>query len=167
MSWLSLLAFASACLGLQSGQTPSSGIPSGWQRVKVCQISFLAPKDLTDQRINGVDSCVAEYRSNTMRLHVDSGMSGAAATKTDMTLEFKETSIEIDGIKAQLVTYQDSRNLSKLNLIAQLFLVLYRALDPRQGSSFLTVMIEARGAKEMEMAKQILGSIHLEARPLQ
>lgn len=44
-----------------------------WVRVKVCKMSFLIPGDLKRTNAMGVDSCVAEFASDKMRLYLDYG----------------------------------------------------------------------------------------------
>lgn len=138
-------------------------IPPGWKKVSACQIRFLIPKDLKNQHARGIDSCFVEFRNGKMRLAIDSGPWGGVITKVEATHNFKEEFIEIDGKKAQVVTYQNARNKSNRKFVAGFYVVLYEAQkNERQSSAFLYMTIQARSEKELEIAKQIFQSIRFD-----
>ena len=103
-----LLIFTHTCVGLINSHAQDPAIPPGWKKVSACQIRFLAPKDLKNQYSRGIDSCFVEFRSGKMRLAIDSGSWGGVFTRAETSLDYKEEFIEIDGKKAQVVTYKPS-----------------------------------------------------------
>jgi len=149
------LAFAYTFVGLPNYYAQDSKIPSGWKKVSVCQINFLMPKNLKNQNVKGVDSCVVHFKSGKMRLSIDYGYYGGTYKNDGRVVGFKERFTEIDGKKAQLVTYKYTLNDKKS--ITGLYVLIYEAQDGMKTS--LTMTIEAKSEKEMETAQQIFQSL--------
>lgn len=157
------LAVAYTCVASTDSYAQDSSVPSGLVKVNLCQISFLIPKNLKNQYAKGIDSCVAEFRGGKMRLAIDSGPFGGGFTKAETSLDFKEEMVEIDGKKAQVVTYLDTRKKTMRKFVAGFSVVLFESQDKeKQRSVFLIMTIESKREKDLEIARQIFQSIRFE-----
>ena len=157
------LTLAHLSLGFTYCHAQSSTVTPGWEKVSVCQIRFLIPKNLKNQHAKGIDSCVAEFRNGTMRLAIDAGSFGGEVTKAEMMVDFKEEFVVIDGKKVQLITYKDAQTKSKRKFVAGLYVVLYEAKPKEtQTSAFLYMSVAGKSEKEIEIAKQIFRSIRFD-----
>lgn len=159
------LIFVYACIALIEIHAQDATIPPDWEKVGVCQINFLIPKNLKNQYSRGIDSCFAEFRSKNMYLAIDSGSwGGGEQTKIESNLDFKEESVEIDGKKAQIITYKDAQKKSKRKFIAVFNVVLYESQKNEiQRNVNLSMKIEAKNENDLETAKQIFQSIRFDA----
>lgn len=131
---------------------------NGWKRVSVCQIHFLIPKALKTQNVKGIDSCVAEFRNGNIRLAIDYGLYGGEYKHDSTTFDFKEESTEIDGKKAQLVTFKDRPDSRKL--VAGLYVLIYEASDKMKISLNMTINLKSR--EYLEIAKRIFSSVRFD-----
>ena len=157
------LTFAYSWAGLIISHAQDSTIPPGWKTVSACQIRFLVPKDLKNQNVRGIDSCFVEFRNSKMRLTIDAGSWGGVFTRTEASLDFKEEFINIDGKKAQVVTYKDAQSSSSRKFVAGFYVVLYESPDKEKlSSAFLYMTVRVKGEKELEVAKQIFHSIRFD-----
>ena len=162
---LLFLTLALVSLGLTCSHAQSPTVTPDWEKVGVCQIRFLIPKDLKNQHVKGIDSCFAEFRNGKMRLAIDaSGLGGGGFTKYETMLDFVDESVVIDGKKVQIITYKDGRTKSKRKFVAGLYVVLYEAKPKEtQTSAFLYMTVEGNSEKEIQIAKQIFRSIQFDA----
>ena len=157
------LTLAHTSVGFTYCHAQSSTVTPGWEKVSVCQIRFLIPRDLKNQHAKGIDSCVAEFRNGTMRLAIDAGSFGGDITKAETMLDFTEESLVIDGRKVQLITYKHAQTKSKRKFVAALYVVLYEAKPKEtQTSAFLYMSLEGKSEKEIEVAMQIFRSIRFD-----
>lgn len=158
-----LLAVAYIHAGSIESYAQDSTTPTEWKKVSVCRINFRLPETFKNQYAKGIDSCVAEFRVGKMRLAIDSGSYGGGFTKAETSLNFKEEIVEIDGKKAQVVTYQDTRKKSTRKFVAGFSVVLFESQDKqKQPSVFLIMTIESKREKDLETARQIFQSIRFE-----
>ncbi|MBC7912477.1 MAG: hypothetical protein H7Y30_18365 [Pyrinomonadaceae bacterium] len=158
------LTFAHTWVGLINSHAQAPTIPHDWKTVSACQIRFSTPKDLKNQNVRGIDSCYAEFRNSKMRLTIDSGSWGGVFTRTQTNLDFKEEFIDIDGKKAQVVTYKDAQSNSSRKFVAGFYVALYESPDKeKQPSAFLYMTARVKSEKELEVAKQIFRSIRFDA----
>jgi hypothetical protein len=98
-----------------------------------------------------------------MRLTIDAGSWGGVFTRTETSLDFKEEFIDIDGKKAQVVTYRDALSNSSRKFVAGFYVVLYESPNKeKQPSAFLYMTVRAKSEKELEIAKQIFHSIRFD-----
>ena len=84
------LIFLCSFIGATNIYAQASSIPSDWTKITACKITFLIPKDLKNENAEGVDSCIAAFSNNKMRLSIDYGWYGGAYSKYD-TLQKKKT----------------------------------------------------------------------------
>ncbi len=123
----------------------------------------MIPKELKNQYAKGIDSCFVEFRSGKMRLSIDSGSYGGVYQKSESNLDFKEEYIEIDGKKAQIITYKDAKKKSKRKFVAGFYVVLYESQNKtREQSAFLYMTIESKNENDLKIAKQIFQSIRFD-----
>jgi len=155
------LVFAFSYIGLTSNYAQDSKVPSGWKKVSICDISFIVPKNLKNNNSQGIDSCVASFSSSKIGLGIDYGWYGSASTKYESYTDFKEESIQIDGKKAQLATYIDTRSNAKRKFVARIYVVLN---EPEGGgmTTSLNMTIGVGNEKDLETAKQIFQSIRFD-----
>ena len=152
------LAFACIYPGLSGSYAQVSEIPKGWKKVSVCQLNFVIPKDLKNQNVRGIDSCVAEFKSSRMRLAIDYGLYSGAYKNDGTTFDFKEEFTEIDGKKAQLVTFKDTRDSRKF--VAGLYVLIYEV--PGNMKTSLNMMINVKSVEDLETAKRIFQSLRFD-----
>jgi hypothetical protein len=150
-----ILAFAYFYVGVIDIYAQDLTVPTGWQKISVCEIKLLIPIDLKNQYAKGIDSCVVSFKSTKMRIGIDYGSYGNAYKNDGTKVDFKEEFKEIDSKKAQLVTYKDARNGREFT--AGLYVVIYEAQDRVKTS--LNMTVETKSEKELETAKQIFQSI--------
>ena len=152
------LAFAYISAGLTSSYAQSSEIPNGWKRVSLCQLNFLIPKHLKNQHVKGIDSCVAEFKSSKMRLAIDYGSYSGAYKSDGTTVDFKEEFTEIDGKKAQLVTFKDTRDSRRF--VAGLYVLIHEAQNGMNTS--LNMSIRVKSAEDLETARHVFQSLRFD-----
>jgi hypothetical protein len=83
-----------------------------WVTVHVCHVSLLIPKDLKRTDTQGVDSCVAEFTNEKIRLYLDYGHYTGPKEKSVRDFDFKEQSIMVGGKTARVATYNDDTTYS-------------------------------------------------------
>ena len=149
------LVLAYNYVGLIDGYTQDLIIPKGWKEISVCEIKFAMPIDLKNQNVKGIDSCVADFKSNKIRIGIDYSSYGSAYKNDGTKVNFKEALTEIDGKKAQLVTYKQSPNSRAITV--GLYVLIYEANDGTKTSLNMTAEVESE--KDLESAKQIFQSI--------
>lgn len=132
--------------------------PAGWKKFSACQFHFLAPSNLKNQNARGIDSCVAEYKSSKLRIAIDYGWYGGSYRNDSGAIDFKEEIIEIDGRKAQLVTFKNARG--KQAYVAGLYVLIHQSQDGTKVS--LNMTINAKTAEDSETAKQIFRSLRFD-----
>jgi hypothetical protein len=159
-------AFVAVTFGLVS---PHNNIAAAtdWVRVDACHISFLLPRDLKRSNREGIDSCIAEFANRKMELSVDYGWYGGRARKDEVTLEFKEKNISVDGKTAQLATYIDDSLYARKNpnrkYVAHLYVVV-RPSESERAPMTTSLMITVRGkSKNVEdVAERIFRSVRFQ-----
>lgn len=134
--------------------------------VQVCHISIQVPSDLKRIPREGVDSCVAEFENRDMLLSLDYGLYGGAAEKSDDTVDFKERFFRIGGKTGRLATYIDdsidARNHPERKYVAHLYVVVRRGRVHSQMETSLTITVQGRSAKEVEIGVRIFRSVRFE-----
>ena len=163
LSSILFLLFIYNCCALIEIRAQDSIDSSDWEKINVCQIKFLIPKKLKNQYAKGIDSCFVEFSSGKMRLSIDSGSYGGVYERTESRLDFKEEFVEIDGKKAQIVTYKDAQKKSKRKFVAGFYVVLDESSNKeRKPSVFLYMTIESKNENDLKIAKQIFQSIRFD-----
>lgn len=114
--------------------------------------------------MRGIDSCVAEFKSDKLRLTVDYGSYGGAYRDDGSNAEFKEEFIEIDGKRAQFVTFKDARD--KRKFIAGLYILIYEAQDGMKTSLKMTIDVRIEeDLKSPSRFFKVLASMFLRLSP--
>ncbi|MCA1622965.1 MAG: hypothetical protein LC768_04210 [Acidobacteria bacterium] len=160
------LAFLFLCpifFGISTIAQEKDMILKSWKKTSACKISFLIPKSVKNLDAKEIDSCVAEFENKTIRISIDYGWYGSNFTKIDTMLEFNEETIEIDGKKAQLVSYIDGSIFAKQHPKEKYVMGIYVNLSEGQTQEImktsLKMKVAAKSKKEMQTAKQIFHSI--------
>lgn len=153
--------FAFGFVGLTDNYAQNSKVASGWKKVSICDISFIVPKNLKNNNARGIDSCVASFSNDKIGLGIDYGWYSSASTKYESYTDFKEEFIQIDGKKAQLATYIDTRSNDEEMFVARIYIVTN---EPEGGgmTTALNMTIGVGNEKDLETAKKIFQSIRFD-----
>jgi hypothetical protein len=150
-------------LGINSIAQGKDMTLKSWKKISACKISFLVPKNVKNQKAQGIDSCIAEFESSSVRISIDYGWYGGSFTKYDTMLDFKEESIEIDGKKAQLVSYVEGSMFAKYHPKEKYVMGIYVNLSEGQNQEVmktsLKMKVAAKSERDLQTAKQIFRSI--------
>jgi hypothetical protein len=152
-----VLASAYVCADVGGGYAQVSEVPDGWKKISVCQFHFLIPQSMKNQNARGIDSCVAEFKSSKMRLAIDYGAYSGSYMSDGSNLDFKEEVAEIDGKKAQLVTFKDARE--RRDFVAGLYVLIHEETGRKIS---LNMTITVRSAEDLETAKRVFRSIRFD-----
>lgn len=155
-----LPVFACISVGSSYSLAQNLEIPAGWKKISVCQLNFLIPKNLKNQNVKGIDSCVAEFKNGKMRIAIDYGLYSGTFKNDSTTVDFKEEWREIDGKKAQLATFKYTRARDRRKFAAGLYVLIYEAQDGMKTS--LNMTISVKDEKNLETAKQIFQSLRFD-----
>ena len=101
------IAIALAVPAFDHPAAQNQAVNDEWVTVHVCHLSLLIPKDLKRSDMHGIDSCMAEFTNQKIRLYLDYGQYSGPKVKSERDLDFKEQSIFIDGKTARVATYKD------------------------------------------------------------
>ena len=93
-----------------------------------------------------------------MRLAIDYGLYSGAYKNDGTTLDFKEEFTEIDGKKAQVVTFKDTRGSRKFG--AGLYVLIHEV--PGKMKTSLNMMINVKNAEDLETASRIFQSVRFD-----
>ncbi len=70
-------------------------------------MTFRLPPDLIDQKVQGIDSSVGQYKSDSIILSFDYGMYSDPLTSYSKRPDYQESEIKIDGRVAKKIIYKD------------------------------------------------------------
>jgi len=146
-------------------QNKKPSIPDGWKKIEACGITFYAPPDLEEEKVQGIDSCVKEYRSKNIILSLDVlGYIGKESdTRRDEHSDEKDFQIvktKIGGRKAEIITHyetKDSKKWKDLPYSATLFV----SVTGKDGGN-LTIWTNSRSAEDRETAKKIFATVRFD-----
>jgi hypothetical protein len=136
-----------------------------WVTVHVCHVSFLIPKDLKRTDTQGVDSCVAEFTNEKIKLYLDYGHYTSPKEKSSRDFDFKEQSIMVGGKTARVATYNDDTTYSGGEKpYLRYFAHMYVIVKPGEGEPELlpiSLMMNVGGKSEnvQEIAQRIFRSV--------
>jgi hypothetical protein len=151
--WLMVFALSAlwGCSSTESG--PDTTAPAGWQWVNSsCDFLFKAPAELQKQAVQGIDSCVGQYRGAGMELSYDYGGYSDPLTDYKDSDEYEEESAMIDGLQAKLISmHLDSGELPYFTAV--------HFPDVGKAGIKLTMSVNCAGPPEVDTAQQILHSI--------
>ena len=90
-----------------NGYSQTREVPKGWKEIKVCDVSFLVPKNMKKKRddVKPIDSCFAGYKNSKLLVGLDHDSFMAQPEETVYE------PLEIDGKKARLISSPDSLRL--------------------------------------------------------
>lgn len=122
-------------------------VPKGWKEIKICGVSFIAPKQLKDKKARGIDSCVGIFKSKNIRLGIDFGAYTATPEDSTGYRDSKTETLEIDGNKATLTIY---------GYQSYVYIV---TSEWESGRTAFGMLISGKTAKDSEIARQIFQSV--------
>ena len=138
-----------------------------WRLVKNCGITFFAPKDLKDLKAQGIDSCVRELEDENIKIAIDVGNFEGKFTKNDKFLEYKEEMVEIDGQKAQSVTFIDNNEYvvkrGNRKFVAGVHIEINETESKKR---YYNIAILGKSEKDLETARQIFKTIKFQKNPI-
>ena len=154
---LLLCAGLMGCSGASAIPTPSpqasvapAAIPSNWQKIDIEQkFSFYLPPEFKEVKVQGEDSLVRQYKSETANLNLDYGGFSDPLTGYADKPGYKEQTLTIDGYAAKSISYGTAG--------AYVAAVHFAQAGPPKGVK-LTVWIE--GTQNLaELGRQIFKTI--------
>ena len=169
------LIFSTVFIAITCGVTDSNHsaaqnqvVGDEWVRVHVCHISFLTPRDLKRTDVKGLDSCIAEFANDRMRLYMDYGHYSSAKEKSPRDFDFKEQSMVVGGKTARVAAYNDETSYAGKTPYLKYFAHMYVIVKPGEGepeSLPISLMMNVGGESEndQEIARRIFRSISFEA----
>jgi len=92
----------------ETGRGADTDIPEGWIRHETAAFSFLAPSDLVDERVRGIDSLVGSLSCPELAVTFDHGFysDSSFAGRRDRP-ELGIETLELDGHAAELACWDD------------------------------------------------------------
>lgn len=149
--------------GFNQSAAQKQVVSDEWVRVDVCKMSFIIPMDLKRTKATGLDSCVAEFASDKIRLYLDYGHYSSDIERGPRHFDFKTQSIMVGGKTARVVTYNDETSGQGENPFLRYFAYLYVIVKPGKGEPELlpvSLMMGVGGESEnvQEIALRIFRS---------
>jgi hypothetical protein len=157
---LLLLAFNVACA--QNTQSKKLVTPDGWKKIEACGLSFYVPPDLEEVKVQGIDSCVKEYRSKNILLSLDVlGYIGKESnSRRDEYSDKKDFQIvvtKVDRRKAEIITHYETENSEQWKDFPY-SATLYIPVIRKEGGN-LTIWTNSKSAEDRETAKKIFATV--------
>jgi hypothetical protein len=100
----------------------------GWKIVDFCGMSFSVPESLQNEKVQGIDSCVATLTDKRTILTLDYGWY-SGVSKYAHFLEFDEKPIEIGKKKGTIATYRDPRMAPEHSWVSRIFVVVTPSIN--------------------------------------
>lgn len=151
------------CLGLGAcaAQTPSpqatasASAPAGMQRIDVkegdsVKFSFNLPAEFKEQQVQGEDSLVKSYKSETATLNLDYGGYSDPLTGYNQRSVYTERTTTIDKKQAKIISFYDQGQASAG--------VYFSDVGPQAGTK-LTMFIQGSDKNLVEVAEKIFSSV--------
>ena len=157
---LVLLAFNIACA--QTAKSKKPVIPNDWKKIEAYGLSFYAPPDLEEVKVQSKDSFVKAYQSKNILLSLDwlGSIGKESNSRRDEYSDKKDFQIvvtKIDGRKAEIITHYETENSEQ----SKDFLygaTLYVPVIDKEGGK-ITIWTFSRSAEDRETAKKIFETV--------
>ena len=137
----------------EQNQTPELSQYEDWQKAEFAMYSLYVPKDFKIIKKPGVDSTYWEYRSESVDFVIIEGpYAGNPSPTKNSSKKIKYTSLLIDGVNMEMVSYEDESRSHKY----------VRAISfrpPKWKISWVAIFIDSKNTEGQEMAKKIFESI--------
>lgn len=160
--WINLIILLLLIFNVAYAQDEKPPVPKIWGKFQACGLSFYAPSNLKEERVQGIDSCVKEYRSKSILFSLDVVSFGGKESNSRRNeysdkKDFQIEKVEIDGRKAEVITHYETEKSEQWN---GLFYgaILYVPVINKDGSS-LTIWTHNRSQKDREIAKKIFETV--------
>ena len=99
---------------LQTSKSSPSELKPGWKSVEAGgSFSFHLPSTMREQKVQGIDSYVGQYRNNNLQVSFDYGMYSAPMDKYSNEAEYKEIKKKIGGLDAVVIFFRQTTPASK------------------------------------------------------
>ncbi|HLM62086.1 MAG TPA: hypothetical protein VK308_14870 [Pyrinomonadaceae bacterium] len=155
-----LLAF-----NVANAQNKKVAFPDGWKKIEACGITFYAPADLKEEKVQGIDSCVRRYRSKNILLNLDVLgylLKESASRESEYSDEkdFQIVKTKIDGRKAEIIMHYETENLEQWKDLLYSATLFVPKMHKDGGN--LTIWTNNRNSKDRETAKKIFETVRFE-----
>jgi len=89
---------------VEAGEEDAPAFPPNWIEFRARDVfTFMGPDDLVNRPVQGIDSFIGDYRSQTIRVFFDYGWYSPPAECRSTELECETEQIEVDGKQATLL----------------------------------------------------------------
>lgn len=166
---LLLLSFNVACT--QNNKPDISQLASeneivDWKKIHECGLFFSMPMSLKEVKIQPIDSCAKDYRSNDILFTLDVFNGGGKESDSRRNeysgaKDFELAETIVDGRKAEIITYYEIGNTFKQRENLPYGAVLYVPVIDERGTN-LTIWTYSRSAEDRETTKKIFETIRFE-----
>jgi hypothetical protein len=158
------IATTGVVAGFNHSAAQNQVVSDEWVKVNICKMSFLIPKDLKRTNAMGIDSCVAEFVSDNMRLYLDYGRYSSDMVRGPRDFDFKEQSMMIGGKTARVVTYNDETSGQGKLPFLKYFAHLYVTVKSGEGETerlpiSLMMGVGGESQNDWEIALRIFRSL--------
>lgn len=158
-TWLKIVFLSLLGFGLLFGCStnkiqPDHTTPTDWKIVNARGIfSFSVPKDLQEQAIQGIDSYVGEYKSQSMNLSFDFGMWSNPLDDSSQP-QFQQLVTEINNEPAKIVLYTAPQTQTEYNYFAGVHFP-----SEKNPTGKLTMSVRCKDSESQKTAVKIFYSI--------
>jgi len=157
---LALLFLVMLSYGLLSAAYASPGVvPGNWKTIDAERFfSFSLPMDMEMREVQGKDSYVGKYQSDSIHLSFDYGLYSDPLRYSSMP-EYQETLTEIDGKSAKIVSFHRVEEAEGMAYAAAVNFSDVSSSETGFTGLRLTVWINCKGRDDLEVAEMIFRSI--------
>src|ERR1044072_4378283 len=133
--------------------------PGGWKRIDANgHFSFYLPPEMKKQDVQGIDSYVEVYSSETMKLNFDYGQY-SNHLDNEGEEDYQAEMIEIAGRKAKVVTFTIKNGEPGYSYYAGVYFSDAGTIERRFPKPELTVGVSCKSRADQETAKKIFSTI--------
>ena len=147
-----------------SGANATEPLPQDWKRIDAKgKFTFFVPPDMEAEAVQGTDSYVGQYRSNSMRLYFDYGwwsVDLCDARYTEQKPEHTDVPTQIGGQRARLLTFSEPHPKMDQEF-SYVTVVCFADLGTEEPGQkiLLTMWANGKGRAEQQIAAKIFQSI--------
>ncbi len=147
-------------------QNKKPDIPESWKKIEECGLSFYAPSNLKEVKVQPIDSCATVYRNKNILVSLDlfenSGkQSDSRRNEYSDKKDFQIAETVVDGRKAEIITYYQNSSDFKERKDLSYGAVLFVPMVDESGDN-LTIWTYCRSAEDRETTTKIFETIRFE-----
>ena len=135
--------------------------PAAWRLVNACRAEFRVPPDVQEEKVRGFDSCVRQYRGESMLIALDvviySDPHASRRSEYAEEQDFRIENAKVGGRDAEIITCHEKEvppESRGLNYVAVLFVP-----QMRKDCCNLTIWAYSKSPEEREKALRIFQSV--------